>query len=89
MVLGEPLDITPGTIRALLHTVQLPIKGAWPPQNCVNWTKLAILKLRAHGYAAAIDDVDMAMARALAYADLRMADPANAPLRIDHLGNEM
>lgn len=89
MVLGEPVDIVPGTIRALLHTVQLPIKGAWPAQNCVNWTKLAIHKLRAHGYAPGIDDVDMTMARALAYADLRMADPANAPLRIDHLGNEM
>lgn len=89
MAIGEIQDGLPGTIRALLESVQLPIKDAWPPHNCVNWIKSALHKLRMYGYAGKIENIDMTMARALAYADLRMADPVNAPSKLDHLGHEL
>ncbi|KAJ5347054.1 uncharacterized protein N7506_000307 [Penicillium brevicompactum] len=89
IAIGDPHDVHPNTIRTLLQSVQLPIRGAWPPQNCVDWTKSALHMLWSVGHAANIDSVDMMMARALAYADLRMADPASAPFKLDHMGNEM
>lgn len=89
IAIGEPHDVLPSEIRALLQGVQLPIRGAWPAQNCVDWTKAALHVLWLFGHAARLDSVDMMMARALAYADLRMADPTSASFKLDHLGNEM
>ncbi|CAG7968315.1 unnamed protein product [Penicillium salamii] len=87
--IGELRDASPCTIRSLLGTVQLPIAGVWPPQNCVDWIRSAICILRNHGHAFNMDNIDMVMARALAYADSRIADPDNAPCRLDHLGNKV
>lgn len=89
MAIGKVTDAQPESIRTLLQGVQLPIKGAWPPQNSVDWIRAAVRKLRMFGYAGKVDELDRIMARALAHADLRMADPANAPSKLDFLGNEM
>jgi hypothetical protein len=89
MAIGEVQDGLPGSIRTLLQSVQLPIKGALPPQNCVDWIMAVVRKLRLYGYAGKVEDLDRIMARALAYADLRMADPIHAPSKLDYLGNEM
>lgn len=90
MAIGEVKDgLGPETIKVILQSVQLPIKGAWPAQSCVNWIRGVLYKLRFHGYARKLFDIDMVMARALAYADLRMAEPANSVALLDHLGNEL
>ncbi|CAG7966595.1 unnamed protein product [Penicillium nalgiovense] len=90
MAIGEVHDgIGPETIKILLQSVQLPIKGACPPQNCVNWIRAVLHKLRFHGYAPDLHDIEMTIDRALAYADLRMADPEDSAYLVDYLGNEM
>lgn len=90
MAIGEVNDgIGPETIKILLQSVQLPIKSAYPPQNCVNWIRSVLLKLRFHGYARNLHNIEMTIDRALAYADLRMSDPDNSVTVLDHLGNEL
>lgn len=90
MAIGEVNDgIGPETIKILLQSVQLPIKGAYPPQNCVNWIRAVLHKLRFHGYARDLHNIEMTIDRALAYADLRMSDPDNSVAVVDHLGNEL
>ncbi|KAJ5963658.1 uncharacterized protein N7479_003534 [Penicillium vulpinum] len=90
MAIGEVSDgIGPETIKILLQSVQLPIKGAYPPQNCVNWIRAVLHKLHFHGYARRLQDVEMTIDRALAYADLRLLDPVNSVTLVDHLGNEI
>ncbi|EKV19748.1 serine threonine protein kinase [Penicillium digitatum] len=90
MAIGKATDgIGPDTIKLLLQSVQLPIKGAHPPQNCVNWIRAVLHKLRFHGYARDLHNIEMTIDRALAYADLRMLDPDNAIAVLDHLGNEL
>ncbi|KAK4867569.1 hypothetical protein LT330_001079 [Penicillium expansum] len=90
MAIGEVDDgIGPDTIKLLLQSVQLPIKGAYPPQNCVNWIRAVLHKLRFHGYTHNLHDIEMTIDRALAYADLRMMDPDHSVAVIDHLGNEL
>ena len=90
MAIGEVNDgIGPETIKILLQSVQLPIKSAYPPQNCVNWIRSVLHKLRFHGYARNLHNIEMTIDRALAYADLRMSDPDNSVTVLDHLGNEL
>ncbi|KAJ5787151.1 hypothetical protein N7457_002141 [Penicillium paradoxum] len=90
MAIGEVKDgLGPETIKILLQSVQLPIKGALPPQNCVTWIRGVLHKLRFHGYARKLYDVETVIARALAYADLRMADPDHSVRILDCLGNEL
>ncbi|KAJ5790601.1 uncharacterized protein N7518_007612 [Penicillium psychrosexuale] len=90
MAIGEVNDgVGPDSIKILLRSVPLPIKGAEPVQNCVTWIKAAIHKLRFHGYASDLYNIDTTIDRALAYADLRIMDPVNSVSVIDHLGNEM
>jgi hypothetical protein len=90
MAIGEvDVGLGPETIKVLLQSVPLPVKGAVPAQSCVSWIKLALCKLRAHGYAREIGDAEMVVARALAYADLRLADPEDSVAVIDYLGNEL
>ncbi|KAJ5881896.1 uncharacterized protein N7529_000568 [Penicillium soppii] len=88
MAIGEVHD-APLSICTLLQSIQLPIANALPPQNCVDWIRAALLRLRLCGYAAKVTDLEMLMFRALAHADLRMEDPENAPFVLDHLGNEL
>ncbi|KGO76060.1 hypothetical protein PITC_006030 [Penicillium italicum] len=90
MAIGKVNDgIGPDTIKLLLQSVPLPIKDACPPQNCVNWIRAVLHKLRFHGYARDLHSIEMTIDRALAYADLRLLDPDNAVAVIDHLGNEL
>ncbi|KAJ5608117.1 hypothetical protein N7537_004736 [Penicillium hordei] len=90
MAIGEVNDgIGPETIKILLQSVQLPIKCAYPPQNCVNWIRSVLHKLRLHGYVRNLHNIEMTIDRALAYADLRMSDPDNSVTVLDHLGNEL
>ncbi|KAJ5143671.1 uncharacterized protein N7515_002458 [Penicillium bovifimosum] len=90
MTIGEVrAGLGPEIIKGLLQSVPLPVKGAVPEQSCVTWTKVALCKLRAHGYARWIGDVEMLVARALAYADLRLADPKDSVGFIDYLGNQV
>ncbi|KAJ5194034.1 hypothetical protein N7491_001370 [Penicillium cf. griseofulvum] len=90
MAIGEVNDgIGPETIKMLLQSVQLPVKSAYPPQNCVNWIRAVLHKLRFHGYARDLHSIEMTIDRALAYADLRMSDPVNSVAIVDHLGNEL
>ena len=90
MAIGEVSDgIGPETIKLLLQSVQLPIKGAFPPQNCVSWIRAVLYKLRFHGYARNLHDIEMTFDRALAYADIRLSDPDNSISVLDHLGNHL
>ncbi|CAI7565492.1 unnamed protein product [Penicillium glandicola] len=90
MAIGEVNDgIGPETIKILLQSIQLPVKSAYPPQNCVNWIRAVLHKLRFHGYARDLHNIEMTIDRALAYADLRMSDPDHSVALVDHLGNEM
>ncbi|KAJ5373284.1 hypothetical protein N7517_005290 [Penicillium concentricum] len=90
MAIGEVNDgIGPETIKMLLQSVQLPVKSAHPPQNCVNWIRAVLHKLRFHGYARDLHSIEMTIDRALAYADLRMSDPDNSVSLVDHHGNEL
>lgn len=47
------------------------------------------MKLRMNGFATKVDDLEMVLCRALAYADLRMEGEGGRPFLLDELGNEI
>ncbi|KAJ5542478.1 hypothetical protein N7535_004899 [Penicillium sp. DV-2018c] len=90
MTIGEVSDgLGPETIKDLILSVPLPIKGAVPAQGAITWIKMVLCMLRRHGYAPEFGDVEMVVARALAYADLRLAHLEDSVGFIDYLGNQV
>lgn len=65
-------------VRNVLVRVPLPEKGQTPEQNCVTWSRQAILALQQTGYAESIDvDEIMNAAMTLARVTMKSGRPKN------------
>ncbi|KAJ5966100.1 hypothetical protein N7481_012814 [Penicillium waksmanii] len=83
-----PKEITNADIRDILKDIALPQPGAKPEQNCVSWTRNAIMELQEKGLVEQCD-LDRFMDDALACADKRLRDYSSTPASINYTDRPM
>ncbi|KAJ5366644.1 hypothetical protein N7541_000585 [Penicillium brevicompactum] len=83
-----PNDVPYAEIDSLLRSIPLPQKGALPEQNCVTWTRAAILKLRENNLVEQFD-INRFMDDSLAFADERLKNTDSTPGKINYTGRRM
>ena len=71
-----PKNVTSAQVRAVLERTTVPRSGQDPEQNCVSWTRDAILDLQRVGFAAGALSVEDIMTVGMQRADIVMRDGA-------------
>lgn len=69
-----PKNVTSAQIRAVLERTPLPRSGQSPEQNCVSWTREAVVDLQRAGFVDAALSVEALMTVAMQKADGVMRD---------------
>lgn len=71
-----PKNVTSAQVRAVLERTTVPRSGQDPEQNCVSWTRDAILDLQRVGFADGALSVEDIMTVGMQRADIVMRDGA-------------